>query len=81
MMTTKTGEPKPVCIGCGKEPNQIDEYIEAVTENPSRYADADDYVRREEGTYNPANGHFACTYCYIEMDMPTKPAPDRWIAP
>lgn len=40
---------------------------------------ADQYVRTEEGTYNPANGHFVCTPCYIEIGMPSSPT--GWIAP
>jgi len=55
------------CTGCNKKPNEIDEYIEAaedlgMTEN--------EYVLQEEGTYNPSNGHFLCTNCYINAGMP-----------
>ena len=60
-----------------KHPDQIEEYIVA--------ADADEtpdgYVREEEGTYNRRNGHFLCTDCYIKAGMPSKPWPDRWVAP
>jgi hypothetical protein len=34
-------------------------------------------VREEEGTYNPANGHFLCTHCYIAAGMPSLSAPRR----
>lgn len=66
----------PICIGCHKNPDQIEEYIkmgelEDMTPN--------DYVREEEGTYNRKNGHFVCTNCYIEMGMPSSPT--GWIAP
>lgn len=32
------------------------------------------YVRSEEGTYNPANGHFACDRCYIKIGFPSSPS-------
>lgn len=38
-----------------------------------------DYVRYEEGTYNPANGHFLCDRCYIDVGMPS--APGGWRCP
>ena len=65
----------PVCIGCGKHPAELEEYVE----NPDADPDPDAYVRREEGTYNPANGHFACTICYCKMGMPSTPR--GWKAP
>jgi hypothetical protein len=68
----------PVCIGCNKPANEIDEYIEAAKESEMSI---EQYVREQEGTYNPENGHFACTDCYIKMGMPSKPAPNRWVAP
>ena len=37
------------------------------------------YVRAEEGTYNPANGHFLCDVCYIKAGMPV--APGGWKCP
>jgi hypothetical protein len=33
----------------------------------------DEYVRDEEGTYNPANGHFLCDECYIKAGQPSSP--------
>jgi hypothetical protein len=70
--------PKPVCIGCGKSPSEIEEYTD-----PEIIGDMtpDDYVRAEEGTYNPDNGHFACTACYIAMGEPSRRYPNRWVAP
>lgn len=67
----------PVCIGCNRTPSQIEEYIEAAAEDGMS---PDAYVRSEEGTYNPANGHFACTLCYVKMGMPSAPGPG-WRAP
>ena len=64
------------CIGCGKAPDQIDEYTEmAALEEMT----PEQYVKVEEGTYNPENGHFACTSCYIRMGMPSSPR--GWKAP
>lgn len=67
---------QPRCIDCHRTPSEIKEYVELA-------ADAgltpDDFVRRDEGTYNPTNGHFACSYCYIEMGSPVTPA--GWKAP
>lgn len=58
----------PRCIGCGKRPDQLPEYIElAETEGYESPADA---VRGEEGTFNPGNGHFYCTSCYILAGAP-----------
>lgn len=67
----------PICIGCNKRPEDIEEYVEAAGEyriTPS------EYVRREEGTYNSENGHFTCTDCYVAIGMPTRPG-KGWIAP
>lgn len=33
-----------------------------------------EYVRQEEGTYNPDNGHFLCDQCYIDAGMPSSPS-------
>lgn len=69
-------EHRPVCTGCNKRPDQIKEYIdmadlESIT--------PDKFVAEEEGTYNPDNGHFLCTDCYIKAGMPS--APGGWVAP
>ena len=50
----------PRCVGCGRQPFEIDEYVD------NEYGMAPgEYVRKYEGTYNPRNGHFWCTACYI----------------
>jgi len=68
--------PSPVCIGCQKRPVEIEEYVELA----EIYSiTPDECVRREEGTYNDANGHFVCTDCYIAMGMPS--SPKGWVAP
>lgn len=68
--------PEPLCTGCNKRPEELDEYIEAAADaemSPTAY------VRAEEGTYNPENGHFLCTDCYVKAGMPSSPR--GWIAP
>jgi hypothetical protein len=66
----------PICAGCGREPNQIAEYRDAADDEG---ISANEYVRREEGTYNPDNAHFLCTECYIAAGCPTRPG--GWQAP
>lgn len=69
---------KPICTGCGKHPEQLEEYIEAAEDYKM---DVDEYVKKEEGTYNKVNGHFLCTPCYIDAGMPSLPSPKHWVAP
>jgi len=69
-------QPNPICTGCNKRPEEIDEYIEIAE---IEEITPDDFVREEEGTYNPENGHFLCTNCYIKAGMPS--SPKGWIAP
>lgn len=38
-----------------------------------------EYIKREEGTYNPENGHFLCTPCYVKAGCPSSPR--GWKAP
>jgi hypothetical protein len=66
----------PVCIGCGKHPDQLDEYVEAARDFEIT---PDQYVRQEEGTYNRENGHFLCTPCYVDAGQPSSPR--GWTAP
>lgn len=67
---------KPLCVGCGKPPEQIQEYVEYAADEDMT---PDEYVRSEEGTYNKENGHFLCTTCYIKAGMPS--SPQGWVAP
>jgi len=60
------------CCICGKEPKQIDEYrIEAKFLRMT----PDNYVKREEGTYNAEKDTFCCTDCYIKTGSPKGIAP------
>lgn len=55
------------CELCGRKPDEISEYVEAASEEKIT---PDQYILENEGTYNPINGHFYCTNCYIEIGMP-----------
>ena len=65
-----------ICIGCGRTPNELDEYKELAE---AEGMTPGDYVKEEEGTYNPENGHFLCTACYVKYGMPSSPT--GWKAP
>ena len=67
---------KPLCIGCGKHPDELKEYVEIAKEEGTT---PDEFVRKEEGTYNRENGHFLCTPCYAKAGMPSSPR--GWVAP
>lgn len=56
------------CACCGKKPEELAEYRDIA--KVEGYTSAEEAVRREEGTYNPRNGHFYCTACYIKKGMP-----------
>jgi hypothetical protein len=66
----------PLCIGCGKLARELSEYIDMAEEEGMS---PEDYVASEEGTYNPENGHFLCTPCYVKAGMPSSPR--GWRAP
>lgn len=75
-MTTLEERPQPICTGCHRRPEDIDEYVISGEETgltPS------EYVIKEEGTLNPVNFHFLCTTCYIRAGMPSSPY--GWVAP
>lgn len=67
---------QPICIGCMKRPREIEEYVTAAMDENMT---PDEYVKKEEGTYNPANGHFLCTPCYIRIGSPS--SSKGWRAP
>jgi len=77
----------PICNGCGKTPEELEEYISAASEvyedddgqEIKPYKSPTDFVVREEGTYNPTNGHFLCTPCYIKAGSPA--SEQGWVAP
>ena len=55
-----------ICVGCGKTPDEL--YDEEVLRLGGYYS-AEQYAR-EDGTYNPENGHFLCDEDYIKWGMP-----------
>ena len=74
-------DPTSTCFKCGREPYEILEYIEgaadeSIVEEPmTPWA----WMRREEGTYNPATNHFCCTTCWDELEE--QDASGGWVAP
>jgi hypothetical protein len=65
-------ESKMVCIGCKQHPDEIREYT---GKGKELGVTPEEFVKLEEGTYNPVNGHFWCTACYINAGMPNGVAP------
>lgn len=57
------------CKICGKKPSELVEYL--ILAEEEGYSSAEEVVRNEEGTYNPATGFFYCTGCYIKIGMPS----------
>lgn len=74
-MTDTMERPKPRCGRCKRTAAEIGytEYLE-----PGETAD--DYVRQEEGTYDPTTGAFLCDPCYIRVGQPAGDFPRRWTA-
>ena len=64
------------CQGCKLTPGELTEYVEAAQDCDLT---PEQYVRMEEGTFNPANGHFLCTACYIDAGEPS--SPEGWKCP
>ena len=78
---------EPTCFKCGKEPHEIQEYIDGAADmDTCAPEDAPhtplDYMLLEDGTYNSKTKHFACTPCYIEIGMPSLDGVwQGWVAP
>lgn len=53
---------------CGKTPSEISEYVTAAAMDG--YATAEDYVRENEGTFDPVHNKFLCTSCYVDLGCP-----------
>lgn len=66
--------PEPYDPRCRRYAAQMPD-LDAVRGDLSRQ----DFVRSEEGTYNPENGHFLCDECYIAAGMPSSPS--GWVCP
>ena len=55
------------CRRCKREPAAIQEYVAYAAESGCT---PEEYVEREEGTFNRLSGEFWCTECYIARGMP-----------
>jgi hypothetical protein len=53
---------------------ELDSYLE-----PGHHKDREDFVRKEEGTFNQENGHFLCDPCYIKAGQPSSSS--GWVCP
>lgn len=60
-------EIKVKCRGCGKCPDALKECV-----NGSRIEEVtpEEYVKQNDGTYNPATGLFYCDMCYVKSGCP-----------
>ena len=58
------------CKECGRRPDEIDEYIDQANILNQYYSSPNDFVRKEEGTFNRITELFYCTDCYIKIGMP-----------
>ena len=63
------------CAVCCKTPEEIEEYITGAEDYYDGSITPEEYVIREEGTYNRESGKFYCTRCYIMIGMPNGKAP------
>jgi hypothetical protein len=71
------GRPILRCVGCGKRPDEIEEYLKG-NQPVEVQVEPDYYVWREEGTLDRETGRFTCTTCYVRMGMPS--GPNGWTA-
>jgi hypothetical protein len=85
---TRTRLPTPYDQYCKRLASDMSELDSHWAESPEHLAmfseDAKreervSYIRHEEGTYNPDNGHFACDSCYTALGMPSTST--GWKAP
>ena len=55
------------CRGCGKTPEEIDEYVDM---SMGSGLTPTEFCVEEEGTFNKETGKFWCTDCYTRAGMP-----------
>ena len=55
------------CKVCRKQPHELEEYIEM---GQAEGMSPEEFVSKEEGTYNRETGMFYCTDCYTKIGMP-----------
>lgn len=70
---------EPYCFRCGKSASSFEIYEQLYDAGSG--ATAAEWVREQEGTYNPATNRFACDACYIAIGMPVGPLSVGWKAP
>jgi len=58
------------CKECGLKPDEIYEYTDSKAWKDAGVKSATEFVKKEEGTYNPISELFWCTRCYIILGMP-----------
>lgn len=59
---------RPYDPHCKRYPDEIPDVVAYAA---MEELEPDEFIRREEGTFNPANGHFLCDKCYIAAGMPS----------
>lgn len=52
----------PLCPACGRQAADIPDVVMFGKENG---LSPEEFVRQEDGTYNPASEHFLCDTCFI----------------
>lgn len=73
----------PYCPGCKKQAPEIASVQQFATEFGMS---PEEFVRVEEGTYNPGNEHFLCDDCFIRIEIAAGrrlagPNDTRWVCP
>jgi hypothetical protein len=73
----------PYCPGCQRQAYAIESIQHFALLNETT---AEEFVRQEEGTYNPSNEHFLCDDCFIRIETASGgrlvgPNDTRWVCP
>lgn len=77
-ITDQENDPdRPICVGCASTPDELAASYSIHLDGPDDTLT--NVIKREEGTYNPRNGHFLCDACYIKNGMPSSPY--GWVCP
>lgn len=63
----------PMCGRYAKDMEELDWFIREDDDRIVSPEERETYIIKEEGTYNPSNGHFLCDACYIKAGMPSSP--------
>lgn len=84
-MTSKLPDPyDPSCQRYARDMVEIDGFWADSWEEMNRVPEEERPAKRaayarEDGTYNPSNGHFLCDRCYIAAGQPSSPT--GWTCP